>query len=215
MVSTKLPSQLQLATHILGILLAKGANLCCPPQVAGEVDSAALIRLLEQLAAVKRALCDKRVVVVAAEVACRVQPTSNDAHSLKLRAAITNSLLIDGKGLCKEFVRNFLVSRLVSYLAAANKKTQRQICGATNACVERRECRMRKLVESTGLGIPVFVEVLPRLELAGELERCGNESRCGVLDALIAVGKGLACDLKKLLTVRCWSNVLGYCHTLN
>jgi hypothetical protein len=87
-----------------------------------KVDSTALIWLLEQLAAVQRAFCDERVVVLLAKVARCVQPARNNANSLELRSRIADGLLIDRESLGEVFVRDFLKVVLVCDLATRDKE---------------------------------------------------------------------------------------------
>jgi len=57
---------------------------------------------------------------------------------------------------------------------------------------------VHELVECRGLRLPVVVKVFALLVLAGEFEGCGYDRRGGVLDALIAISKGLARRLEEL-----------------
>lgn len=158
------------ATYVLGILFAASPDLGGPPEMAGQVDGAALVGLLEQLAAVQSALGDESVVVVAAEVAAGVQTAGDDAHSLELGAAVADGLLVDGEGLREELVRNLLVTRLVRDLAAGDEEAQGEVGSAGDAGVERAEEGVRELVQRRRLRVPIVVEVLACLEFPGELE---------------------------------------------
>lgn len=83
-----------------------------------------LIGLLEQLATVQRGFGDERVVVLLAEGPRAVQRASDAADGLELRARVADALLVDGKGLREELVRNFLEARLVRDLAGGEEEAE-------------------------------------------------------------------------------------------
>ena len=112
-------------TYILRILLSELSELCRPPQMTGEIDCTALVRLLEQFAAVQRAFCDERIVVLFAEVPCCVQPTGNDAHSLELRSRVTDCFFVDCEGLCEVLICDFFKVVLICDLPTGDEEAQR------------------------------------------------------------------------------------------
>jgi len=92
--------------------------------MAGRTNSTALIRLLEQLTPVQRALCDERVVVLPAEAPCTVQGAGDAANSLELAPTIADAFFINSKCLCEEFVADFLEAGLVGDLAGGEEKAE-------------------------------------------------------------------------------------------
>lgn len=93
--------------------------------MTGEVDSAALVGLLEQLATVQRAFGDECVVVLLAKISCCVQRTGNDTYSLELSSRVADGLFVDCEGLREVLVSDFLEVVLVGNLSAGNKETKR------------------------------------------------------------------------------------------
>lgn len=104
-------------THILNILIRATPNLGTPPKMASGANRAALIGLLEQLAAVQRGLRDERVEVLGPEAPRAVQAPRDAADGLELRARVADALLVDGEGLREELVAHLLEARLVGDLA--------------------------------------------------------------------------------------------------
>jgi hypothetical protein len=97
-----------------------------------QVDSPALIWLLQQLASMQGNLRDKSIVIFLRETSRIVKGTGDDADSLELRSGIANSILIDSKSLCKELIANLFEAGLISNFTTHYKKTQGQI-GASRA----------------------------------------------------------------------------------
>lgn len=84
-----------------------------PPQVTGQVNSPALIWLLEQFAAMERALGDECIIILPVESPRTTQCLCDDAYGLELCTGITDALLVDGKGLRKELVSDLFKAALI------------------------------------------------------------------------------------------------------
>ena len=169
----------------LGVLLPPRPVLHRPPQMAGQIDGAALVGLLQQLAAVESALGDQGVVVLFAEPPRRVQGASDDADGLELGAGVGDGFFVDGKGLGKEFVGDFFEGGLVGDLAAGDEEAEAEVGGAV-ASVEGRDGGVHEFVEGGRLGLPVVFVVFSRLVFSGE------EGGGGVFDAFVAFLEGFA-----------------------
>lgn len=136
-----------IATYILRILFSESPELCCPPQMTGQIDSTALIGLLEQLATVQRAFCDECIVVFLTEVPCCVQSTSDDAYSLELCSRVADRLLVDCESLSEVLVRDLLEIVLICNLSAGDEETERKVGGTCDAAVEGGKGVVHELVK--------------------------------------------------------------------
>ena len=107
--------------------------------MARQVHRAALVRLLQQLAPMQRALGDQRVVVLAREAPRAVQRAGEHADRLELRLGVANDLLVDGERLREEVVRQLRVARLVCDARAGDEKAQRHVVEAVDPCIQARQ----------------------------------------------------------------------------
>jgi len=92
--------------------------------MGGKVDGAALVRFLEEFAAVESAFSDEVVVVFLAEVSGGMESIGDDTDGLELSPGIRDCFLVDGKGLRKELVCDFFEFTLVCDLAAEEEETE-------------------------------------------------------------------------------------------
>lgn len=113
-----------------------------------EVDGAALVRLLEQFASVKRAFGNQSVVILLSEIPCRMQGACNDTHCLELCSRVADGLFVNRESLCKVLVCNLLEAILICNLTASDEQSQGEIRRAIDPCVESRERVVHKLVQS-------------------------------------------------------------------
>lgn len=89
-----------------------------PPEVAGQVDCATLIWLLQQLTTMQGCLCDKGIVVFPSKSPRAMKRASNDTHSLELCSGVADGVLVYGESLCEELVTKLFKANLVGYLGA-------------------------------------------------------------------------------------------------
>lgn len=120
--------------------------------MTGEVDRAALIGLLKELAAMQCGLGNKGVVVLLGESTAAVQGTCDDADGLELGARVTNRIFVDGKCLCEELVADFLESGLVCNFTTHHKQPQCEIGAAgIYSLVQVVDALVHEPVEGRGL----------------------------------------------------------------
>jgi hypothetical protein len=113
--------------YILGILFPTLWVLNYPPEMAGKVNCAALIRLLEELASMQGSLGNQRIVVLLGEPSGSVQGTRDDADGLELSSRVTDRVFVDRECLREEFVANFLKSCLVGNFTTHDEQPKSEL----------------------------------------------------------------------------------------
>jgi len=94
-----------------------------PPQVTSQVDGTALIRFLEQLAAMESALGDERVVILASKILDAAQALRNNTYRLELSSRVAYAFFVNGKSLREELVGYLFKAALVSYRPTGDEES--------------------------------------------------------------------------------------------
>lgn len=138
-------------------------------------------------------LGNEGIIVLLGEPAGAVEGSRNDADGLELSTRVTDGVLVNGKGLCKEFVTELFEARLVRHFSAHHKQTQGQISTTrVHTLVEVVDTLVHEPVKGGRLRLPVVVVVLAGLEFACQTDRTRDQGRCCVSDTLVTVEVGLA-----------------------
>lgn len=185
--------------YVLGVFVPALWVLDYPPEMAGEIDCAALIGFLEEFASMKSGFGDQRVVVLLREPTCAVQSTCNDTDCLELGARVTDCILVDGEGLSEELVADFFETGLIGDFAAHHEQPERQICTAgVDSLVQIVDALVHEAIEGRGLRLPVVIVVLTRLQLPGQADGSSDKGWCSIADSLVAIRVCFPSRLKEL-----------------
>jgi len=84
--------------------------------MTSQVHSRSLVWFLKQLSTVQRSLGDQHIIVLLAEDLSPLERTNDKGDSLKLRPALGDIVLIDGKGLYIELIGELFESAFIGDL---------------------------------------------------------------------------------------------------
>ena len=106
-----------MATYALRFITFALWRFSHPPEVAGQVDRATLIWLLQKFATMQSSLRDQGIIIFPSKPSRTMQCACNDAHCLELRSRVADRIFVNGKSLSEELVAELFKSHLIRHLA--------------------------------------------------------------------------------------------------